>query len=580
MGAFFAIHQPASEHRTAQAQRLDRACRLQGFASPQIIEHRAFVLYLYPKQQGPAEVQLLQQADGSFCALVGTLIYQNQTGLPALAAIHQQGLSSLQPEALYGNFCLIHYRQPYLELLLDPLGIYKSYRAGHCYSSSFLALLSVIPRPKIRSQSLYEYLFQGAVHGETSLFAGLDALSPDQRYRLTEHSAEPIERGLNRAQQQAPCLSEADAFELNWQELNRAFSALAAARPRALDTALSGGFDSRLLLALLLEQGLQPSLHVYGSDAEPDVQIARHICQQQGWPLDYSDESRYPIVMPEAFGAIVAQNFQRFDGLPVDGIFNDGMDWACRQQRGQNGRWMLNGGGGEIYRNFFYLADGDYSISQLLSAFYSQHDPALTTARFDERQYFEQLATKIGQTLRLDPSTRLSRQQVELVYPLFRCRYWMGRNNAINNRLAASLTPFIDYSLVAAAARIPLAYKNHGRFEAELIARLNPVLASYPSVYGHHFAQKTPWLIRVKNSLSYHKPGWLRRHSYRLRHRHRAWQPGRYLSAGYWQQALPQGLHYLPHFIALDRVREAGLMQRLLTLEYLLQYAQASLSEG
>ena len=43
---------------------------------------------------------------------------------------------------------------------------------------------------------------------------------------------------------------------------------------------LSGGFDSRLLLALMLKCNIKPIIHTNGDSASGDVKIARDICNK------------------------------------------------------------------------------------------------------------------------------------------------------------------------------------------------------------------------------------------------------------------------------------------------------------
>ena len=55
------------------------------------------------------------------------------------------------------------------------------------------------------------------------------------------------------------------------------------------------------------------------------------------------------------------------------------------------------------------------------------------------------------------------------------------------NLLGYGLVPFAEPRLALAACQLPLEHKAHGRFEAEMIRRLSPRLAAYPSNYGYRF---------------------------------------------------------------------------------------------
>ena len=204
--------------------------------------------------------------------------------------------------------------------------------------------------------------------------------------------------------------------------------------------------------------------------------VGRTIADGEGFPLTCIDKSLHAQPAADTFPAVLAENFHLFDGLPADGIFDSGVDRQTRFDRADGAALMLNGGGGEIFRNFFYLPDRPLSAQALVWSFYNRYDPATCTPAFDEAAYLRRLEDKILAALGLS-GRRLSRTDVEQVYPLFRCRFWMGRNNSVNNRIGAAMTPLADLLPVRAAIRVPLRLKNDGLFEAGMIATADRALA-------------------------------------------------------------------------------------------------------
>ena len=196
---------------------------------------------------------------------------------------------------------------------------------------------------------------------------------------------------------------------------------------------------------------------------------------------------------------------------------------AATSPRASSGRTddalALNGGGGEIFRNFFYLPDRALSLSEFIWTFYSQFDPASAAGTFREDEYMDGLARRRAACARRRKPSASSRRDVELLYPAFRCRYWTGRNTSVNNRFGWALTPFVERRTVASAVDVPIAFKNHGRFEAALINAFSPSLARYPSAYGHDFAGDVPLKRRIKDQLTLLRPPLLRRYAFRIKAR-------------------------------------------------------------
>jgi asparagine synthase (glutamine-hydrolysing) len=227
---------------------------------------------------------------------------------------------------------------------------------------------------------------------------------------------------------------------------------------------------------------------------------------------------------------------------------------------------MLNGGGGEIFRNFFYLPDRAFTATQLVWSFYSRYSPHWCSGEFAEAAYVRALAAKIADTV--GGGERLTREQVEYAYPAFRCGFWMGRNNSNNTRLGHAMTPFIDRDLVRLAVAVPLALKNHGRFEAGLIRALSPALAGYTSDYGHAFDREPPLSRILKDHATLLRPPWLRRYTYRLRYRKALLRPA-WLEPHMLQRVLDVRMPVMSQFFHLGRVNDPEVFARIATLEYL-----------
>src|SRR5262249_2448090 len=132
--------------------------------------------------------------------------------------------------------------------------------------------------------------------------------------------------------------------------------------------------------------------------------------------------------------------------------------------------------------------------------------------------------------------------------------------------------PFLERTLTEHASVIPIGWKNHGAYEAELIRRADPRLASYPSGYGHDFSGAPPLARRLSDYGTYLRPPWLRGFRYRLKHRVR--RPGElpdYLYKEYRDAVLPDGIQVTTELFQLDRVNDPAQTARILTLEYLIK---------
>lgn len=583
MGAFVLITDAAKPDPGTVEAAMRRSLAKQGFAEPQTLRPPGATLLLYPKQVAPI-ANLAAFDNGDFCAATGTFIYKGATGKTGLALLHSDfdvgkpETYGLAADRLHGAFCIVLRKHGRTFAFVDRVGVYKVYRddAGTVFSSSFLGVLESAARRRVDTQALYEYVFQGGTYGGDTLAEDIKLLSPDV---LCEPGVNPKagtwpgygEPEILPGDMEAHAERVFATLEKNFGDITKAFDG-------HIDTALSGGYDSRLILAMLFRLNVRPDVHVYGRDSDPDVVVASRIAEGEGFPLTHVDKSRHAELPLDQAADSIARTFYAFDGAPNDGIFDNGSDYETRRERCRTGALMLNGGGGEVLRNFFYLPDRPLSVRQLLWSFYTQFDPKSAADGFSEEAFHDRLAEKLKATLGIT-GDKLTRPEIELVYPLFRCGFWMGRNNSLNSRFGSAVTPFIDDTLIRQTVRVPLKLKSFGRLEARLINLASPALAAYPSDYGYAFDAPPPLSARLKASTTYLRPSLLRRYAFRLRTRRNAPDRPYFMNDAYRNAVMESGFPRTQALIDADRIVDSGQFNRLCTAEYLFQKADMDVDE-
>ena len=414
------------------------------------------------------------------------------------------------------------------------------------------------------TQSAYEYVFNGVVSGNATVFdevllapvnatiaVGKDRLEIRSRRMpvTTTFCADPFE----------------PMVEQSMRLLDGYFAAVAASFGDRVTCALSGGYDSRLILALLRRHGISPRVYVYGQPGDKDVQLARAIAEGEGFALEIVDKDKQLAFAPNEFAAVAYENFLASDGYTWSGIFTNGAERAQRASRVNGNAVALNGGGGEIWRNFFYLLDRNYTPREILWSFYSQFDPETCTAAFDQENYFRQLEGKLEALIGC-PEPSLPRPLVEWLYHYFRCRAWDGRVNNINNTYGYVALPFLERAVTEHASAIPIAWKNHGAYEAELIRRADSAAGVLSFGLWPRF-QRTAALVRRLDRLRHLFATALAAPlRYRVKNRvRRAGEWPEYLQQEYRDAALPGGVQVMTELFQLDRVTDPAQTARILT---------------
>ena len=572
MSGFFLICTGPNRGRPAELSGLTRAFAELDFAAPEIIETRDYVFAGYPSF-GNRSVPLKRYPNGDFVFVCGTCVCD--TGVGAAAEARLRECAATMPTAedrIFGHYAAILNYGGSTEIRLDRFGGYHLFYnlAAGIVSSSFYAICSVLHSLTLSQQSACEYVFNGVVSGNETLFSEV-ALAPiGATIRVGPRGLE-IVRPTLQVTQDFTSETRSASLDHSMALLDRYFAAVTRSFGDRVGCALSGGYDSRLILACLRRHGARPRVYVYGTAPERDVRLATEVARREGFPLAVIDKNDQPIIVPDRFGEIAYRNFLAVDGYGWDGIFNNGAEIAESARRVHGNAIAFNGGGGEIFRNFFYLPDRKYTIRQLLWSFYSRFDPTVSTAVFDPTAYYETLEQKVMDLLASD-DRRLARPTVEWLYHSFRCRAWDGKVDSVAARYGFTAMPYLERSITEHASALRLSWKNHGAYEAELIRRADPRLAQYSSSYGHDFVGPPPLSRRLGDYATYLRPPWLRRYTYRFKYIRRPsgdW-PG-YLAKPYRQAVLPGGAEILSRLFRLERIRDRAQFARILSMEYTLR---------
>ena len=572
MGALFLVRADEGGFADAAVAAARDQFALHGLSEP---SERSFagwrLLHAPPVFGGP---QSLLDEGEDFVAVAGTLSCDGMLGRPALEALLRMPLPSADWDRLGGQFVAVLRRGGRTFLMTDYFAAFQLFHDAErrVFSTSLLAAVRALPRVSFDPQGVYEFAFNVVPIGNDTVFSELKTLGPNEVLELTPDGviAHKVTKKL-----------PGESVELPAQErLARHREKLAAViRPHIeafrdkVCAPLSGGLDSRLLLATLRAEGCRPSLYVYGDEDGADVRIAREIGKAEGFEVEWFDKEGFREVAPDAFPEQVERNFQQYDGLPNFGeLFENGGNAAARDARHRDGALAASGGCGEIFRNFFFLPDRPLTAGAVARAFFARFARGDATGKFEATAFLRRIEEKILSALELEGACGpLPRALLEQVYPRVRCRSLFGREISLEARYGAYLMPFLDHRVVAEAMTLPLSLKNAGRFEAMLLNHIDPALARHPSAYGHDFAGPPSLRHRLDEWTTRVRPVWLRQKSYAIQRRlgSVADEHGGLLSREYLGRVIDLDFPAMRRFFNPERINDSGMMRRIANLEYL-----------
>ncbi|MBN2434250.1 MAG: hypothetical protein JXK07_03170 [Spirochaetes bacterium] len=542
-----------------------------GISLKETIETENGVAFVFDKINFSSE-NVIRFKTGDFIIVIGTMFYKRKMGLDALRYLYEDFSEDSDIfNDFCGNFCVLIFKKGELYIFNDYNGLCHVYSNNEktVFSNSFLAVVKTLKKKTESDQEIYEYISHGAMYGNSTMIQEVKRLDSYNLHRIFPSYC-MIPKSIH-----ISSFDVKDSFEnqLNFvvESLINYFQMLRENIGDKICSALSGGYDSRLMLALFLKSGINPYLYVYGDDKAIDVRVSKLICKGENLHINHYDKMNYPKIEPEQWLEVLKFHYHFTDGQSITGAFDTGVDIFTRKKRSNNAILQVNGGGGEIYRNFWHLPNRELRIMTFLKAIYDYGSFFFYTDQFKKKKYFQNFKRKIKLILKTN-SNRISRRQIEMLYPLLRLRYWMGPNNSSNNLISYAITPYAEPIFTIPSYNIPLPYKESGKFEAKLIKIINPKIAKYSSGYGFNFFDPIPFFAKLNNFLNVYRPIFLRPH---IRDANQRISKKRisipfYLKDRYIRSVFDTKVLEVRRYVHIDRIPNYEILNRALTVELLL----------
>lgn len=486
MGAFLLVTSKHSgffdfEKKTAPA--IDVFRQKQLLLNKKFVKNK-FILYVFNKQRISVN-NFIEYDELNFIAGTGTYIYKSKAGREALDAIfHDFSFEKEFSGILQGDFAIIIFRDGNLIIFNSSEGLYRIYNSSDhtIFSSSILPLVKLSDDLVISKQEFFEYVLTGAHFGDKTIFKGIELLDSGKNYQLSPDiriSSKPEIKYISPFRDSD---LEEIVFEVK-ETLSKYFRTIGKIFEDNIVIPLTGGFDTRLVYAMLKAEKIMPDhAFVLKKDNHPDIEIAELIAAADDIKLDILPND-FPDFTQDSTLSQLKRQFFLYDGLGIGGIFQffSGMDvWDQLDYR----LLLLDGGGGEIYRNIHNLPDAEISLNKYIEKVLHKKDFSLFTDQYNNKEYLEQVRIKIINSIQ---QSVISRQNMEIIFPFFYQKYWMGQINSLANQFSYYLTPFSDHIIALQSVEIPVKYKNKGYFEALLIRYSDENLARVPTNYGISF---------------------------------------------------------------------------------------------
>lgn len=502
MGQFFvASSADAQTTKTISSQAEKLAHQLFGApAESRPMSDRCHVMELnrVAGQRDGGEIHGSEYGDKCWSVGAGTWIHRDsrgtETATAALASRHSN-LESLKTAvgSIDGSFCFVTGTRSgdMIRVITDPVGqlhVYWLVLPNALLISTSALLLAQLGQCSWEPPAVREFLATGTVFEDRSLFQDVRKVTPASIHTFKSQRSESIRTYWSvhdHANSSRSAKESLDAFAtsigMGIQHIFEQFQ-----RP-ALD--ITGGFDSRLILASVRNQALEQDFGttIVGAQNDADVVSAQRIVDVCG--LNHRRIDAADITPRDQWNLARA-------ALPLtDGECNM-LEYATimhvHRTLSSSFGISVNGSGGELIRGYWWELlfphtgrRGRFDSSRVAWRRFATDAWAegLVAESFGTSlgDHFAQVIERANSELRNDRNTAC----MDNVYLRLRMQRWQGRIASATNHIWPCISPLMFRGAMEAALSAPISLRRNGRMARRLLATLDRRLAALPMAGGY-----------------------------------------------------------------------------------------------
>lgn len=265
---------------------------------------------------------------------------------------------------------------------------------------------------------------------------------------------------------------------------------------------LSGGFDSRAILARVLRRGVRPKLVTMGREESTDRVVATAIAR------DHELEHHTIELRADDYLAHAREITRICSGTKTAGNWHTYLYNRKAAELGASPH--IGGSNGEIARSF-YLDKG--MLARLTEALPANAVLAYFAARVERRRrrfaldlpFLGRATASDGLAFAKELSDELAsapnfNAALDTFYATQRVRHFIGNGIALCDAFVPSVSPFLDARWMSVVARLPRRDKLGSRLHRRIVATNTPSLLRYPVHAEAAMAEEPPRLYWLKRA--------------------------------------------------------------------------------
>ena len=508
MGAIFLYNKSKDVNAKKALKHFEEA----GFSEPEVFDIGIWRIYAYSKMCGHYHNIIGDKK--TFLISIGTPVYKSMgysEGLYELLKDYKA--NAICVEKLVGQYNIFFCHNGKIEILFDPM------RSKHLFidnelsviSSHMLAICqSLSGNLYIRKESVYEKLLSGFIMTPNTIFENILQFNSGIQDNVISSNlgisfitlSNNINPSLSGIGNREECIQDQAEALLQY------FECLKKQCDYGIDAGLSGGYDSRLILACM-NQSFKKHMHLHTHSTEnvhkSDLKIAKEMAGYVN--VDFNVVPTKKIEHCEQASRVIRNSVLYFDGRSSYSIGGCGEVYTAkyRKESTENTPFTLTGIGGELYRNVFCVTGKKLHLNHLIKEKVFSSNFSRAVPRSIYKSISEDVLKRIATRLGINPY----KLQSPIIAHRYYCEIMMpdGQGNALDayNQVSCCIAPFIEKKIILKGYETIKYHGSGGDFEGDLIGIIDPGLAAIESSYGYPLNKRTK-RAKIKESVRMYVP--------------------------------------------------------------------------
>ena len=347
-------------------------------------------------------------------------------------------------------------------------------------SSLLLAGLGEFTLDEVACQ---EFLRLGVIYQDRSCFQEVRKLGPASIYRFAHGSLLEQQSYWTIAEVETGSIARRDVVAVLWAALLNTSRKISHRYGRIVCD-LTGGYDSRILVAAFLGSGADFSTTVSGPLDSADVRVSGELAQLAG--LSHETQGPGQPVSYAQLNAAVTLTDGAYDAVEYARIMN------IHQGLSQRFDVSLSGSYGEVARGYWWELlfphigarkplDAACLARKRIAAMDQNAGLFSAERRVDMVAHFTTIITQLNAGLSGMPNTL----QMDNSYIMLRMQSWHGRIASSTNQIWPCLSPMMFRSVLEVMLAVQPEARKRSLLPREMFEKFQPILARHPLEHGY-----------------------------------------------------------------------------------------------